>query len=183
MKTLICAPNAAFNLSKLSPWKPNFQAYHHHPTHKLNYPFTTLKPRASAKGFSSTGPPTVASDNANTTKKPMRRKNNDDDDDELPQEVMYRLIGRILFSVGVPMGLGLALLGLFGELKEKHVWDAPLWLPFLTTLLTFGASSLGIAYGALSTSLDAEKEGSFLGVEQLQKNWVEMWQEKQEDEN
>ncbi|RDX90066.1 putative protein PAM68-like protein, partial [Mucuna pruriens] len=171
MKTLICAPNAALNLSKRCPRKTNFP--HYYPAQNLNHPFSTLTPRASAKGFS-TEPSTVKSDE----KKPTRGKSNDDD--ELSTEVMYRVIRRILFSVGVPMGLGLGFLYLFGELKEKHVWDAPLWLPFLTTFLTFGASTVGIAYGALSTSLDAEKEGSFLGLEQIQKNWVETWKEEED---
>ncbi|KAK7380379.1 hypothetical protein VNO78_32889 [Psophocarpus tetragonolobus] len=175
MKTLIiCAPNTAFNLSKLSPWKPNLPV--NYPTEKLNHPLSTIKPRASAKGFSSTGPPSTSASDVN--KKSMRGKYNDDD--ELPKSVMYRVIRRILFSVGVPMALGLALMHIFGELKEQHVWTAPLWLPFLTTLLTFGASTVGIAYGALSTSLDEEEQGSFFGVEQVQKNWVEMWKEDED---
>ncbi|CAJ1952908.1 unnamed protein product [Sphenostylis stenocarpa] len=169
MKTLICAPNSSLILSKLSPCKPNFPASY--PTQKLNYPFSTLKPCASAKGFSSTPPP-VGSD---VNERPMRRKNNDD---ELPRKVIYRIIRRILFSVGVPMGLGLVFLNIFGVLRENQVYDAPKWLGFMSTFLTFGASSVGIAYGALSASLDAEKEGSFLGVEQIQKNWVDIWQEE-----
>lgn len=80
------------------------------------------------------------------------------------------------------MGLGLAFLHLFGELKEHQVWEAPLWLPFTTTFLTFGASALGIAYGTLSTSLDAERKGSVLGLEEVQRNWVEMWKEEDESQ-
>ncbi|KAL2334795.1 hypothetical protein Fmac_016008 [Flemingia macrophylla] len=172
MKTLIiCAPKATLNLSKPSPWKPNFLP-------KPNHPIIRLKPpSASAKGFS---PPSVAGD-VNKNEKPLRRRNNDGDED-LPTPVMYRLIRRILFSVVVPMGLGLTFLHVFGVLKENQVYDAPLWLPFVTTLLTFGASSIGIAYGALSTSLEEESEGSFLGLEQFQKNWVEMWQEEEKDD-
>ncbi|KAK2366790.1 protein PAM68, chloroplastic [Trifolium repens] len=91
---------------------------------------------------------------------------------------MYRIIGRILFSVLVPMALGLSFLHLYGELKEREIWNGPLWIPFLTTLVTFGASALGIAYGVLSTSLDAEREGSLLGFQEVEKNWVEMWQQE-----
>ncbi|BAU02231.1 hypothetical protein LR48_Vigan10g107900 [Vigna angularis] len=174
MKTLICAPNSSIILSKLSPCRPNFPASY--PTQKLNYPFCTLKPYASAKGFSST-PPTVGRD---ANERPIRRKNIDDEDadDELPSTVIYRIIRRILFCVGVPMGLGLMFMHIFGVLRENQVYDAPRWLAFMTAFLTFGASSVGIAYGALSASLDAEKDGSFLGVEQIQKNWVDMWQEE-----
>ncbi|XP_027923891.1 uncharacterized protein PAM68-like [Vigna unguiculata] len=179
MKTLICAPNSSLILSKLSPCRPNFPASY--PTQKLNHPSSTLKPYASAKGFSST-PPTVR---RNANERPIRRKNIDDDgvvadsDDELPRTVIYRIIRRILFSVGVPMGLGLMFMHIFGVLRENQVYDAPRWLAFITAFLTFGASSVGIAYGALSASLDAEKDGSFLGVEQIQKNWEDMWQEEE----
>ncbi|KAK7364385.1 hypothetical protein VNO80_12995 [Phaseolus coccineus] len=173
METVICATNSSLILSKLSPCRPNFPASY--PTQKLNHPFNTLKPSASAKGFSSTPPP-VGRD---VNERPIRKKNNDDDDDELPRPVIYRIIRRILFSVGVPMGLGLIFLHIFGVLRENQVYDAPRWLAFITAFLTFGASSVGIAYGALSASMDAEKDGSFLGVEQIQKNWVDMWQEEE----
>lgn len=76
------------------------------------------------------------------------------------------------------MATGLALLHLFGVVKEQNLWDAPLWLPFLTTLITFGASTLGIAYGTLSASWDPKKKGSLLGLEEAQRNWVEMWKEE-----
>ncbi|ESW24153.1 hypothetical protein PHAVU_004G106700 [Phaseolus vulgaris] len=171
METLICATNSSLILSKHSPCRPNFPASY--PTQKLNHPFSTLKPCASAKGFSSTPPP-VGRDN---NERPIRKKNNDDDD-ELPRPVIYRIIRRILFSVGVPMGLGLIFLHIFGVLRENQVYDAPRWLAFITAFLTFGASSVGIAYGALSASME-EKDGSFLGVEQIQKNWVDMWQEEE----
>ncbi|KAG8492033.1 hypothetical protein CXB51_015764 [Gossypium anomalum] len=39
-----------------------------------------------------------------------------------------------------------------GYPKERNLWDVPLWLPFLTTFNTFGASTLRIAYGTLSAS-------------------------------
>ncbi|KAK7270901.1 hypothetical protein RJT34_26407 [Clitoria ternatea] len=174
MKTLICASNPTLYPSKYSPWNPKFPTFN--PSQKPNHPISILKPHASAKGFSSSRPSPIEKDVTNNKKPNNIRQNNEDD--ELPKEVMYRVVGRILFSVGVPMCLGLASMHLFGELKEKQVWDAPLWVPFLTILITFGASALGIAYGALSTSLDAEREGSLLGLEQIQKNWVEMWQEE-----
>lgn len=81
--------------------------------------------------------------------------------------------------MGGPLAIGFALLQLFSVSKEQHLWNVPKWLPFLTTFITFGASALGVAYGSLSTSLDAEEEGSFLGFEQVEKNWVEMWKEEE----
>ncbi|KAF7834216.1 PAM68-like protein [Senna tora] len=181
METLICAsnPSSLLHLSKLPPLKSKTPAFHS-PKQKLK------KPHANAKGFSSSTPSSrdIGNEITTSTKNPnKKKKNKDEDDDEIPQQVFNRMIVRILVSVGVPMGLGLAFLHVFGVLKEQHVWNAPLWVPFVTTFMTFGASALGIAYGTLSTSLDLEREGSFLGVEEVQRNWVEMWKEEDENES
>ncbi|XWS48481.1 hypothetical protein CRYUN_Cryun13aG0081100 [Craigia yunnanensis] len=66
------------------------------------------------------------------------------------------MIAIILVSVGVPLATGLALLHLFGVVKKQNLWDVSLWLPFLTTFITFGTSTLGIPYGTLSASWDPE---------------------------
>ncbi|KAE8705295.1 Detected protein of unknown function [Hibiscus syriacus] len=125
--------------------------------------------------FSATPPP--VKDNA-----AEKSSNNNSEDDEIPQVVFERMISRILVSVGVPMATGVALLHLFGEAKDRNLWDVPLWLPFLTTLLTFGASTLGIAYGTLSSSWDSERKDSLLGLEEAQRNWVELWKEENNEQ-
>ncbi|KAM0949840.1 hypothetical protein DsansV1_C05g0057081 [Dioscorea sansibarensis] len=81
---------------------------------------------------------------------------------------------------GAPMASSVALLYLMEFLNENKLWAVPLWLPFLTVLLGFGTSAMGIAYGSLSTSWDPEREGSLLGWQEAQKNWPELW--KDEDE-
>ena len=70
---------------------------------------------------------------------------------------------------------------MFGIVKDQHLWDVLVWLPFLTTFITFGASSLGITYGTLSTSWDLEKKGSLLELEEAQHNWVDMWKEEEDN--
>ncbi|KAM7268566.1 hypothetical protein ACFE04_010732 [Oxalis oulophora] len=137
-------------------------------------PKTSWKLQANnPKGFGTTSkstPPPLA-----TTTNPT---GGNEDDDEIPNEVIYRMIVRILVSVGVPMGMGLLSLHYFGVLKEQHVWDIPVWLPLSTTFLCFAASACGIAYGALSTNLDPEKPGSVFGIDEVKYNWVEMWKEE-----
>jgi hypothetical protein len=179
MKTLIFASYPSLHFSKHSPFKPKLPIFHPKTSKKFNYKLTTLIPQASAKGFSNTRKPSSTNKKNNdvTINKNPNNKDNDEED-EIPTVVMYRIIGRILFSVLVPMALGLSFLHLYGELKEREIWNGPLWIPFLTTLVTFGASALGIAYGVLSTSLDAEREGSLLGFQEVEKNWVEMWQQE-----
>ncbi|KAI5444299.1 hypothetical protein KIW84_012798 [Lathyrus oleraceus] len=178
MKTLIFAPNPSLYFSK----QKIFPTFHPKVTSKkqVNIPLTTLKIQASAKGFSKKRPTSSSTnktkDDAITMKK--NPKNNNDDDDVITKVVMYRIVGRISFSVLVPMGVGLGFLQLYGELEDREILNAPIWIPFVTTLITFGASALGIAYGALSTSLDEDREGSLLGFQELEKNWVEMWQQE-----
>ncbi|KAH6804591.1 hypothetical protein C2S51_032838 [Perilla frutescens var. frutescens] len=131
-----------------------------------------------AKGFTSSPKGGAKRGNTSTNNENRSGGGGDDDDDKIPDVVWERMISRILFYVGVPLAIGFALLKGFDVVIENGLWDVPKWLPFLTTFITFGASALGIAYGSLSTSLNAAEEGSFLGFEQVQKNWVEMWKEE-----
>ncbi|KAF2315562.1 hypothetical protein GH714_040070 [Hevea brasiliensis] len=164
----VCSPLARPTLSA-SPGKsvPNSPAAHYSPSsHRLH---------GNAKGFASSKPPLTEDGTRN-----INEQNNSDHDDEIPKEVFNRITKRILVSVGAPMAPGLAVLKFFGTVKEQGIWDVPLWLPFTTTFLTLGTSALGIAYGALSTSLDPNKKGSLLGLEEAQRNWAEMWKEEDE---
>ncbi|KAL7586036.1 uncharacterized protein PAM68-like [Lactuca sativa] len=113
--------------------------------------------------------------------KEENKKKKEEADDKIEDVVMGRIITRILFNVGVPLVTGLGLLQVFSVIKEQNLWQIPRWLPFLTTFITFGASTLGIAYGTLSTSWDSEKKGSILGFEEAKENWVRMWEEDDGD--
>ncbi|TYI21148.1 hypothetical protein ES332_A06G017600v1 [Gossypium tomentosum] len=177
MKSTLSLETQHFYLPKLSSWDsisptilPTIIK-----TQKQNQLSSTWKLQANAKGFSSTPQANVEENAAKKSSNNNKKKN---EDEEIPQVVFERMIARILVSVGVPMATGLALLHLFGVVKEQNLWDAPLWLPFLTTLITFGASTLGIACGTLSASWDPKKKGSLLGLEEAQRNWVEMWKEE-----
>ncbi|XP_074304715.1 uncharacterized protein PAM68-like [Silene latifolia] len=120
----------------------------------------------------------------NNASKPSSNKQEekfDDDDDKIPQVVFDRMVRRIVTSVGVPLAIGVVFLKLFDILQERHLLKVPLWIPFVTTFVFFGSSALGVVYGSLSTSWDAEKEGSILGLDEAKVNWVEMW--KEEDAN
>ncbi|KVI07123.1 uncharacterized protein PAM68-like [Cynara cardunculus var. scolymus] len=147
------------------------------PTKNPSYIATkTWKIHAKAKGFKG----------ANLEKQKLmmkeeKKKMKEDADDKIPDVVMERMIVRILFNVGVPLVTGLALLQIFSVIKEQNLWQVPRWLPFLTTFITFGASTLGIAYGTLSTSWDEDNKGSLLGLEEAKKNWVQMWDEDDDD--
>jgi len=70
------------------------------------------------------------------------------------------------------MAFGFASVHEIGLVMEQQVWNVPKWFVFFDTFPHFGSSVCGIAYGALSTSMDPNKKGSFPGFEQVQKNWV-----------
>ncbi|RZC52559.1 hypothetical protein C5167_020987 [Papaver somniferum] len=148
----------------------------HNPFPSFHYRRRTLKLQAKAKGFGTKGtlPEKNLQEEDDDEKLSTRSKK---EDDKIADEVWGRMIVRILAYVGIPMASGIALLVIFGFLKENHIWDVPLWLPFVTTLIGFGTSALGIAYGTLSTSLDPNKKGSLLGWEEVQQNWPELWKE------
>ncbi|GLU24322.1 hypothetical protein SLE2022_402650 [Rubroshorea leprosula] len=175
MKALLCSPSSPVFLRNPPPCNPRtppiLPTAIQNPHRPSNSPWQL---QANAKGFSgssSGGPKQRAVD---------RNPNNNEDDEQIPMVVFKRMIARILVSVGLPLAVGLALLKYFGAAKEQG-WDVPLWLAFSTTLITFAASTLGVAYGALSSSWDPERAGSVLGLEEAQENWVEIWKEENND--
>ncbi|KAL9225347.1 hypothetical protein vseg_001285 [Gypsophila vaccaria] len=142
---------------------------------------TSWKLHAQAKGFGNTSKntPTPKKDNASKSSS-SKQEQEEDEDDKIPQVVFDRMLKRILISVGLPMGTGVFLLKVFDYLKEEQIWDVPLWVAFLTTFVFLGSSVLGVAYGSLSTSWDAEKNGSLLGLDEAKENWSEMWKEEED---
>ncbi|KAK2653988.1 hypothetical protein Ddye_013844 [Dipteronia dyeriana] len=179
MKTLLCSQKPPLPLH--FP-KPSLSLYN--PTQPILYRTTTTtttatwKIQANAKGFGGGGATTkesVTKNNSNNNKK--------DQEDQLPQAVLDRIIVRILVSFGVPMATGFASLFLLGLAKEQLLWDVPKWVVGLTTLLTFGSSAVGIAYGPLSASWNEKRKGSLLGLEEAKRNWVVVWEEEEEEDD
>ena len=186
MKTLISSSKAPlFHIPNPSPWKHKTPSKTLHPkatSSSSSQPRTTQ--RHKAKGFS--GAAKEASASASKSISVVGAKTPDSDktkggggvEEEIPQVVFERMMVRIAVSVGVPMAAGLASLKFFGAVKSH--WDIPIWVQILTMLSTFGLSTVGLAYGALSSSWDAKNKGSLLGVEEFRKNWVDMWREEDE---
>ncbi|GAB4858321.1 hypothetical protein Ancab_009794 [Ancistrocladus abbreviatus] len=164
-----------------SLWHPRRQPGPFSTTTKGPLSKTSWRLQAEAKGFiGSSAQQKKAKQKQIVSPTKLDSTNEDDNNDKIPQVVFERMIGRILAYVGVPIAVGLGMLQVFNILKEKQLWDVPLWVPFLTTFLTFGTSALGVAFGTLSTSWDAQKKGSLLGLEEAQQNWAEIWKEEDE---
>ncbi|KAJ3682061.1 hypothetical protein LUZ60_014634 [Juncus effusus] len=109
-----------------------------------------------------------------------KNKTDEEEDDEIPQEVFDRMMKRISFAVGIPIGSGILTVYLLDKLNKAHFYEPPYWLPYLIILASFGSGSLGIAYGTLSSSWDPDKEGSLFGLEQIEKNWPVLWKDELE---
>eukprot|EP00262_Sarcandra_glabra_P002054 TRINITY_DN12310_c0_g1_i1.p1 TRINITY_DN12310_c0_g1~~TRINITY_DN12310_c0_g1_i1.p1 ORF type:complete len:225 (-),score=39.50 TRINITY_DN12310_c0_g1_i1:44-637(-) len=98
------------------------------------------------------------------------------DEDTIPEIVTNRMMSRMGFSVGVPLGIGLMFFPLFYYLKVVVKLDVPNWVPFLVSFFFFGSALLGVSYGIVSSSWDPSREGSLLGWNEAQKNWPVFWQ-------
>ncbi|XP_008805570.2 uncharacterized protein PAM68-like [Phoenix dactylifera] len=144
------------------------------PVHTLLSKKRAKESQAQGRGFGIT----VSDKNRRLEKADINNNAPNDGDDEIPPDVFDRMIRRMLFSVGTPMALGIGLLYVLSLLKKGNLWEVPGWLPFLTILLSFGTSAMGIAYATLTTSWDHNKEGSLLGWEEAKKNWPELWKEE-----
>ncbi|CAN4087685.1 unnamed protein product [Withania somnifera] len=179
METLTCLQSPYLSVTSSLPLNQKIPIYFHkHINRTPNlHKNATWRLHAEAKGFGNA---------AAKIQKPdaSKRRNNtsDDNDEKIPKEIWERIIGRILFYVGAPLVVGVILLQIFDIVKQHKLLELPIWLPFLTTFITFGSSALGAAYGTLSASWDPEKQGSFLGIEEAQKNWVDMWAEDGADD-
>ncbi|XP_060206345.1 uncharacterized protein PAM68-like [Lycium barbarum] len=179
METLIGLQNTYLSITNSFPLNQKIPIHFHKNINSStpNLHRTTWKLHAEAKGF---GNEKLDASKRNSNKR--NNNNNDDSDEKIPKEIWERIIGRILFYVGAPLIGGVILLQVFDIAKQQKLVDVPIWVPFLTTFITFGASALGAAYGTLSASWDPEKQGSFLGLEEAQKNWVDMWAEDGADD-
>ncbi|KAG2442040.1 hypothetical protein HYH02_009832 [Chlamydomonas schloesseri] len=89
---------------------------------------------------------------------------------ETPQVVVDRMFRRILVFTGVPVFTGMALFPLFYYLRVVMDIEYPLWIVYVSQVLTFGGGLFGITYGALSASWDPTREGSAMGWSEMQAN-------------
>ncbi|XP_031117322.1 uncharacterized protein PAM68-like [Ipomoea triloba] len=178
MKTLIALQHPFLYLPKPIPSTQRISLLPHETANK-NPNFNRMRARKlqakAAKGFG--GAPATKS-----KRKADSDEEGEDEDEKLPEDVWNRITRRILFYVGAPMATGLVLVQILGTVKERGIWDVPNWVPILTIFVFLSASTLGVAYGALSASWVSDREGSALGFEEAQRNWAEMWRED-DDQN
>lgn len=154
--------------------------------HEVLY-FSHLAPLCATfrepKGFG----PTPKKKKSKKTKKDYAENedgNEEEDEEEeeeadrgvIPEVVTNRMMSRMAFSVGLPLGIGLLFFPFFYYLKVGLKIDVPTWVPFIVSFFFFGCALLGVSYGIVSSSWDPLREGSFWGWNEAQKNWPVFWQ-------
>eukprot|EP00249_Psilotum_nudum_P001049 c13331_g1_i1 orf=92-760(+) len=100
----------------------------------------------------------------------------EEEDDLVPEVITNRMLGRMGFTVGIPLAVGFLFFPFFYYLKVVLKLDVPEWLPLSTSIVMFSIAGLGITYGVVSTSWDPLREGSRLGWKEARANWPVLWQ-------
>lgn len=95
----------------------------------------------------------------------------DPDAGVMPEVVSDRMLGRIGILASIPITIAFALLYGFYYYTTQGTIDVPAnYLAYATIALTLLAFA-GITFGVLTTQLDEDQEQSFLGFENIRKNW------------
>ncbi|KAK7252547.1 hypothetical protein RIF29_36568 [Crotalaria pallida] len=144
---------------------------------------------ATLKGPKGFGPTSKKKKKVKKVKKDYREddeQEQEEEEEEGDQDVVIlevvtnRMMSRILLSVGIPIGIGLLFFPFFYYLKVGLKIDVPTWVPFIVSFFFFGSALLGVSYGIVSSSWDPLREGSLLGWNETQKNWLVFWQSLRE---
>ncbi|KAJ8908553.1 hypothetical protein NDN08_005258 [Rhodosorus marinus] len=93
------------------------------------------------------------------------------EDTTLPEVVSQRMLRRMVWLFSTPFALGVVGFGVFFFAKTKYdVTFQPAVVAF-STLGMFGFALFGLTYGIMSASWDVEREGSFLGLDEVKTNF------------
>ncbi|CAK8540265.1 unnamed protein product [Lathyrus sativus] len=153
--------------------------------HTTQFRFSHIVPiHATLKGSKGFGAsPKKKTKTVKNLKKKKEEDNREEEEEEeeerdgvIPEIVTNRMIGRMGFSVGIPLSIGLLFFPFFYYLKVGLKIDVPTWVPFIVSFIFFGTALLGVSYGIVSASWDPLREGSLLGWTEAQKNWPVFWQ-------
>jgi len=89
----------------------------------------------------------------------------------IPDEVNRRIVRRAALFSGIPTSLGLATFFISYILVSKHIVELPTSAVVLLSMLFLGIGVVGLSYGAISTSWDEGRLGSWWGGNEFKKNF------------
>ena len=88
----------------------------------------------------------------------------------VPTQVTDRMLGRMLGFSALPLLAAVGVLPLFYYLKVVQHVELPNWLGITVSSTCWVVSGLGLSYGALSSSWDLDRTGTFFGTDEVKKN-------------
>ncbi|MEN9228113.1 MAG: PAM68 family protein [Gloeomargarita sp. HHBFW_bins_205] len=88
----------------------------------------------------------------------------------MPKVVSDRMLRRMAIFCGTPTALGLMAFPTSYWLLQQGV-KVPVPVVVLVTLGLFGLGMVGLSYGILSASWDADRVGHWLGWQEFRTNW------------
>jgi len=92
----------------------------------------------------------------------------------MPEVVSDRMLGRIGTLASIPVLLAFGVLYGFYYYSTQGAIDVPANYVAYATILLLVTSFAGITFGVLTTQLDEDGEQTFLGIENVKKNWYSM---------
>lgn len=121
----------------------------------------------------------LAGNSAKSKKQPIAKKakdtgknkrNRSNDSGAIPKEVSDRMLRRMAVLSSSPVFLGVGIFFLAYYLKSREIVEFPPVAVLLVTMGCFGLGVLGLTYGVLSASWDAEP-GSLIGLSEFKLNF------------
>jgi hypothetical protein len=91
--------------------------------------------------------------------------------ENIPKVVSDRMVRRMVVFSGVPTVLAMGIFVVAYWLLSRQILDFPKSLVLVATLVCFGLGAVGLSYGVLSASWEADAEGSLLGWSEFSVNF------------
>jgi VIT1/CCC1 family predicted Fe2+/Mn2+ transporter len=96
----------------------------------------------------------------------------------IPEVVSKRMVRRMAFFSGIPTSLGMLTFIVSYIVVSQHLAKLPNVAVLLVSLGFFGLGVLGLSYGALSTSWDEDRVGTWFGWNEFKVNFgrtIDSW--------
>ncbi|PZO45444.1 MAG: DUF3464 domain-containing protein [Phormidesmis priestleyi] len=137
---------------------------------KAKQPGSDVSARAQAKADEILSGNSAKPKKQTAQKKAKDQRNRANNSGAIPKEVSDRMLRRMAVLSSSPVFLGVGIFFLAYYLKSREIVEFPPVAVLLVTMGCFGLGVLGLTYGVLSASWDAEP-GSLIGLSEFKLNF------------